>query len=813
MEPYSVLAELVSDAPGRSAAWNAVEILRQLASAGDSRATETLARLLGDALGQPTDAPLLQIYAKGFQPVAMLTDLATSGVSPQQVDNDIRPFHQLVRRHAVLETEALRAYLLSTFVTAFATPFMAGELPTADRLTILDRILLSAKIVPGETADDSLRFGRDFVLARTDWGSLLQAMGHELVHIIQEVNIAPRRDGLATVEPEVLRAVGVALPALLRAALQIEAPAFQPSDPRRVQLPEGLDIGCSLVRQPLGDYLHLSLSRDGFALHLGSAVPVAYRVLRLLNADPDRTATAVSRRGVFHLGIAGHLTPPNIVRLRGMVDVGDTATAAQGWFDNLLAAGRFGSDGGDLRYLLGVAEQPPRRYANNLRLSIDDSELCDTIESQTELEATASERLTELLRASVRCARPASIERILAGLARAGFGSAVDVELQALGTSAYVEDNGDRLEYRGPELAAVRTTIRQLRAAGIDVDSVVTDDGQTLLTDAATRSGTLVASLLAEGARIDRPNAEGQSPLGVAVAAGCNDAARSLLDGGADINWAAQDGLTALHLAAASGYGLAELIRAGAAVSGRSADGCTPLMYAGSAESVAVLLAAGADVDDHDAYGLTALMFAAARDYPDVVEALLRSSADPSAGADLGWTSLHYAVAANGPNTQVIVSSLLRAGADIDEEIDDGGTALTLAADRNAPELLAYLLDRGAEVDHRDRNGATALLHASDGRRQPPRGDFVFEERGVHCIRLLAEAGADVNARNDDGESALILAGMGITAEAVEVLLGLGADPNGPSHSGVTALSIAQAKEHDSMISLLLAAGALGDDE
>ena len=58
-------------------------------------------------------------------------------------------------------------------------------------------------------------------------------------------------------------------------------------------------------------------------------------------------------------------------------------------------------------------------------------------------------------------------------------------------------------------------------------------------------------------------------------------------------------------------------------------------------------------------------------------------------------------------------------------------------------------------------------------------------------VTLLISHGADVNSKNEDGASALILAVANRDLNAVRVLLRAGADPNTRNPAGTTVLQLA----------------------
>ncbi len=74
-------------------------------------------------------------------------------------------------------------------------------------------------------------------------------------------------------------------------------------------------------------------------------------------------------------------------------------------------------------------------------------------------------------------------------------------------------------------------------------------------------------------------------------------------------------------------------------------------------------------------------------------------------------------------------------------------------------------------------------------------------------VKSLIAARADVNAKANDGETALMWASYKGHAEVVEALLAARADVNAKDQRGWTALKIAQVAGHTRMVKLLRQAG------
>ena len=117
------------------------------------------------------------------------------------------------------------------------------------------------------------------------------------------------------------------------------------------------------------------------------------------------------------------------------------------------------------------------------------------------------------------------------------------------------------------------------------------------------------------------------------------------------------------------------------------------------------------------------------------------------------------------------------------------------AAQRRDIETVRVLIDAGVDVDAPQADGATALawaVHWDD----------------LATADLLLGAGADVNAANDLGVTPLMLASLNGSVPMVDLLLRAGADPNAARPAGGTALMMAARSGDATVLRRLIAAGA-----
>lgn len=124
-----------------------------------------------------------------------------------------------------------------------------------------------------------------------------------------------------------------------------------------------------------------------------------------------------------------------------------------------------------------------------------------------------------------------------------------------------------------------------------------------------------------------------------------------------------------------------------------SADGFTALHFPaffGGADAARLLLERGADVDAHGRSWMTgtALNSAAAGGHTDVARLLLDAGADPNARQASGWTPLHSA--AHNDDLE-LVELLISLGADPAATNDDGTSVLSMAEQGGGAEVVARI--------------------------------------------------------------------------------------------------------------------------
>ena len=342
--------------------------------------------------------------------------------------------------------------------------------------------------------------------------------------------------------------------------------------------------------------------------------------------------------------------------------------------------------------------------------------------------------------------------------------------------------------------------VEQLLRAGEDVKAA-NRYGVTALSLACTNgNGKMVARLLEAGAD---PNAElpgGETALMTAARTGSVEAVRALLAKGANVKGKEKkQGQTALHWAAAEGNVgvIEELVKAGAEVGDRLDSGYTALLFAvreGHIGAVKALLKAGADGNDttptggrraaparSPRAGTSALILATLNAHYELAALLLEAGANPNADGP-GYTALHVVTWVRKPGggdndpapdgsgnmtSLEFVRKLVAKGANVNARMPKkisvgmtglntaGGTAFFLAARTADAELMRELAKLGADPKLPNENGSTPLMAAAGLGTRSPGEDAGTEAEVVQALELALELGNDIDAVDQNGETAM----------------------------------------------------------
>jgi ankyrin repeat protein len=368
---------------------------------------------------------------------------------------------------------------------------------------------------------------------------------------------------------------------------------------------------------------------------------------------------------------------------------------------------------------------------------------------------------------------------------------------------------------------------RTLLDKGADVEAATRLGATPLYLAAVNGNAALLRLLLDAGADAKATVLQNEeTPLMFAARAGSVEAVRVLAEAGADLD--AEDayrGATALLFAAEQNHAavVGWLIDHGANPNARTntvvtesrrgpalpTGGLTGLMLAArenGIDTVKVLLAKQALVNQQSAEGHTALLAAIQNANLDIANLLLDAGADVNLMNDRGWNPLYMAVKMRSlekgtmPNPYVdmdgmyaVIERLVANGANVnarlqaDTEVHNsirstwldeaGATAFLRASLCGDLKVMKLLLAHGADPRIATSDGTTALMAlAGVGYTKGFMKDVGTLDESLEAMRILIDAGIDLEASNDDQVRAIHGAAHKNFVQGIQMLVDAGAD-------------------------------------
>lgn len=272
---------------------------------------------------------------------------------------------------------------------------------------------------------------------------------------------------------------------------------------------------------------------------------------------------------------------------------------------------------------------------------------------------------------------------------------------------------------------------------------------------------------------------------------------KEILERKADPNYRTVDNSTGLITGAAGMKPdiAKEFVSRGVNINAQNDTGDTALMvcvHNKNVELLRYLLSLNVNVNAKNKQGLTALMAACGKsDNIQCVKLLLESGAAATINYQENISKKTALILAAEKGAAEIIKELLAFGADIELETSVGSTALGLVSECGYYNIAKILLEAGANPNVRAANGISIL-------------DIAVQEKHGDIVQLLLEYNADPNMDNGKYQAPLIKAAQRGSFEIIQMLLAKGADIEAVDTRSLTALMYACQNGHIDVVKYLL---------
>jgi len=248
-----------------------------------------------------------------------------------------------------------------------------------------------------------------------------------------------------------------------------------------------------------------------------------------------------------------------------------------------------------------------------------------------------------------------------------------------------------------------------------------------------------------------------------------------------------------------------KLLENGAKINSRDLGGFTPLHLARTMDVARLLIEHKADINAADNQGKTLLhhLIISSNESAniDLIKLLIQKKADMEAKDRDGNTPLHAAISTGN---LTVMKMLLESGAKINSTNKFGFSSLHMAFiktnnsfyENDRCKIVKFLLDNDSDVNQK-ANGLRTPLHLA-----------VLEPVNHEAVSLLIDGGADLNARNSEGETPLLCSIEAGNVIIAKLLIQRGCNVNLKDNAGNSPLLTALKEGQTAIAEILRSARA-----
>ncbi|MFC1670901.1 ankyrin repeat domain-containing protein [Spirochaetota bacterium] len=329
------------------------------------------------------------------------------------------------------------------------------------------------------------------------------------------------------------------------------------------------------------------------------------------------------------------------------------------------------------------------------------------------------------------------------------------------------------------------------------------NDGRTPLFLSASKDRIKnVRLFISKRADLDIADNSGKTAILIAAEKRNTSIVDLLLGKKADINKMDNEGQSLIHFAATLKYRkgaavLSSVIRKGLSISIKDNKGSTPAGRAikkGIINNLKILLNKGLEVNSLEQNTIPLVIYAHMNKERSIVSLLMKKGADINKPDGNGDTLLHHVAR---KNDRRLLDTLLKSKAQIDKQNNEGKTPLMVAIEKDNNRLANSLISSGANLMIKNRFGQT-IMHS------------LASQKSTTLLKSILQTGAkfEIDLKDNAGKTPISIAVSKNRLSVVQYLVELGANINGKNEKGNSLLISASENDYNGIIFFLILKGA-----